>query len=38
LTNLNVEEKAEVKDNVSDLELIRKEGLASYLRTRKTNK
>jgi hypothetical protein len=38
LTNLNVADTAEVKDSVSDLELIQKEGLASYLRKRKINK
>lgn len=38
LTNLNVEEKAEVKDSIRDVELIKREGFASYLRKIKTNK
>lgn len=36
LTNLNVDDQAEVKDNVSDLDIIKREGLASYLRKIKT--
>lgn len=39
LENLNVdEEKSDIQDSVSDLELIKREGLASYLRKIKTNK
>lgn len=39
LTNLNVdEEKSDIQDSISDLELIKREGLASYLRKIKTNK
>ena len=38
LTNLNVDEKAEVKDSISDVEHIKRKGSASYLRKIKTNK